>query len=450
MPRKLLAILSINLLVFAVALLTAGSALNGQNQRFVPVNPKPGTNGQPATGVGFQNNGAPAYQVASLSPGQTYVVPNQYNAPMQPQAGFNGFATQPTATNGPYNAGFQTAAYQVAQVPPQYQPQQFPQQQFQQPYPQQYPQQFQQGQPYYAPQNYFAQNQNPYGYNTGSQQMWTIQGNALYMTRTKSSSFPLLLDGGGATVVNADQMDFGWHFGFDVAASRRIGDYLNIEMRYFQIDGWDAMFSSPFVATDAIATNPPSPILVPGTVDYFYQSSIHSAEINLVNRLLPNESFRVSLGFRWMELSENLLQTFNPAAVLFEVDTNNHLYGLQLGGDVVLYHGNRFNVASWIKGGIYANVADQSTSITGGPVFVNGARETSPAFVGETGLMADFALTQSISLIGGYQLMWVSGVALASDQIPNMGPVLGGLVPTGLDQSDAFYHGAIFGVDIHW
>ncbi len=440
MPKYPPTVLKINLLIGFVALTCASNALSAQNPRFVPINPRPDM-ANPQLANGYQNNGAPAYQMAALNPGQTYVVPNQYNPPIQPQAGFNGFASQPTVTNGPYNAGYQAAAYQVAQVPQQYQQQQFQQQ---------FPQQFPQAQPYYTPQNYLAPSPYPNGFNTGYQQLWTLQGNGLYMTRGNSSSFPLLLDGGGATVVNADQMDFGWNVGFDVALSRRLGDNQNIEMRYFQIDGWDAVFSSPFVGTDAIATSPPSTLFVAGTVDYLYQSSIHSAEINLVNRLLPNESFRLSLGFRWMELSENLLQTFSPAAVLFEIDTNNHLYGLQLGGDAVLFHGNRFNVAGWIKGGIYANVADQSSAITGGPVFSNGAGETTPAFVGETGLIADFALTQSISLVGGYQLMWVSGVALAADQLPNMSSALTGLVPTGLDQSDVFYHGAIFGVDIHW
>jgi hypothetical protein len=408
MPMKLPAAMKINLVLVAVALFSACLA-------------------NPQLANGYQSNGPPAYQLAALGPGQTFVVPGQYYPPMQSQA------------------GFQTAAYQVAQIPQQYQ-----QPPFQQPFPQQYPQQFPQVQPGYTPQNYLAPSPYPCGYDTVCQLLWTVQLNALYMTRGKSSSFPLLLDGGGATVINADQLDFGWETGFDVALSRRWGDNLNIELRYFQIDGWDAMLSSPFVATDALATNPPSPFGAAGTVDYFYESSIRSAEINLVNRLLPNESFRLSLGFRWMQISENLSQTFSPAAAVFDIDTGNNLYGLQLGGDAVLYRGILFNVAGWIKSGIYANVADQSTSIIGGPAVSNGIGETTPAFVGETGLLADFALTQSISLFGGYQLLWVSGAALAADQLPNMSSVLTGLVPTGLDQSDVFYHGAIFGVDIHW
>lgn len=408
MPMKLPAVMKLDLVLVAVALFFLCFA-------------------NPQLANGYQSNGPPANQLAALGPGQTFVVPGQYYPPMQPQA------------------GFQTAAYQVAQIPQQYQQPPSPQS-----FPQQYPQQFPPTQPCYTPQNYLAPNQYPYGYDTGGQLLWTAQLNALYMARGKSSGIPLLLDGGGATVVNADQLDFGWETGFDVALSRRWSDYHNIELRYFQIDGWDAMLSSPFVATDAIATSPPSPLGVAGTVDYLYESSIRSAEINLVNRLLPNESFRLALGFRWMQINENLSQTFLPVASVFDIDTGNNLYGLQLGGDVVLYRGIRFNVAGWIKSGIYANVADQSTSIVGGPVVSNEIGETTPAFIGEAGLVADFALTQSISLIGGYQLLWVSGAALAADQLPNMSSALTGLVPTGLDQSDVFYHGAILGVDIHW
>ncbi len=408
MPMKLPAVMKIDLVLVAAALFSAFFA-------------------NPQLANGYQSNGPPANQLAALGPGQTFVVPGQYYPPMQPQA------------------SLQTPVYQVAQLP-----QQFQQPPFQQPFPQQYPQQFPQTQPVYTPQNYLAPNPYAYGCNTAHQLLWTAQLNALYMARGKSSSFPMLLDGGGATVVNADQLDFGWETGFDVALSRRWNDYQNIELRYFQIDGWDAMLSSPFVATDAIATSPPSPIGFAGTVDYFYESLMRSAEINLVNRLSPVESFRLALGFRWMQINENLSQTFLPVASVFEIDTSNNLYGLQLGGDAVLYRGIRFNVAGWIKSGIYANVADQSTSIMGGPVVSNGIGETTAAFIGETGLLADFELTQSISLIGGYQLLWVSGAALAADQLPNMSSALTGLVPTGLDQSDVFYHGAIVGVDIHW
>jgi hypothetical protein len=383
--------------------------------------------------------------------------------------------------------------YNVAQVPQQFappqqftppqqytQPQQFaPPQQFAQPQqftqqaiPQQQFPQVQPGQPVYVPQNYAAPGvQQSYPVmdscnqflNCNPQTTWTTQFNGLYMTRTKSSSFPLLIDLPGDTLVDAADLDYGWNTGFDVALSRRLRNGSNFELRYFQIDGWTAILSNPFLEDDAIATNPPTllldPGLDPGIADYDARSSLHSFEINLVDRSVNNERIQFAIGFRWMEVNENLAQSFtriDPIEFfdieLFNINTNNHLYGLQFGANGVFIEGNRFNMVGWGKAGVYANVSDQTTTVTiAGPLVVtNGAKNTTTSFVGETGLLGEFQLFPRASLVGGYQLLWVSGAALAPDQLPNMSSILGGLVPTGVDQSTAFYHGLFAGVDVHW
>ncbi len=429
MQQKKSAVWHVTALAIAMAVWGGNGRVSAQLPQLVPINPQPG-----ATYNGYANNG-PVYHTAGLG---TVQVPTA-SVPQMP-AGVNGFPIQNAGTGGYTGGAYAPPVYYVAQAPPLY-----PQVPGPQP-------------GVYVPQNYVTPAAQPYpvwnpyptGYAGQPQNLWDAQINALYMTRSKESSFPLLLDGGGATLVNADQLDFGWQWGFDVGLSRKLGAYQNFELRYFQISPWTAQLSSPFVAGDALATNPPTTIFAMGTVDYLYRSSVYSFELNLVSRLMATDRVRLALGFRWMELSENLTQSFTPSGTALVVDTNNHLYGLQIAGDGVLINANRFSVVTWVKGGIYANVADQSTDFTGGPVISNGARATTAAFVGETGLMGDFAITQCVSIIGGYQLLWVSGAALAADQIPNMGTGLGGFVPTGLDQSDLYYHGAIFGLDFRW
>ena len=46
----------------------------------------------------------------------------------------------------------------------------------------------------------------------------------------------------------------------------------------------------------------------PGTASYLADSSLYSFEANFVDRQLGGERFRLAIGFRWMEVSENLAQ----------------------------------------------------------------------------------------------------------------------------------------------
>ncbi len=453
-----------------------------ETPQLVPVSPNPGRQ----TNSGFQSydNATPVFVQPTINTAQYPVVQPvnntaqypvvqaQYVQPVRQSAGNDPFTLQSQPTIATTAAPYPGPNYRVAQVPQQ-QPQPPPSQliqpaqspQFQ--VPQQIPPGLTQT-PAYVPQNYAA----PVPFNPGfttnpcqpcyiacpPQPLWAAQGNVLYMTRTKSSSFPLLIDGGGATLFNANELDFGWKTGYDVALSRKFRSGINFELRYFQIDGWTAVNGAPYAVGDAIATNLPTPLIGPGTIDYVSDSSIHSFEMNLINQARLSEKFRLSIGFRWVELSDNLVQTFSPTGSTFDINTNNHLYGLQLGSDGVIFTsaGGGFNVVVWGKSGVYANVGDQSSVVSGGPALyggpsvANGARKTTASYIGESGLLGDFQLTQCISVIGGYQLIWISGTALAADQLPNMSSALTGLDPTGLDQSGAFYHGAFLGVDVRW
>ena len=455
--------------VAVIALYFASPHAYGQTPGFVPYNPNavyttnsygyqastpsapPQILQQPAVVDPFAVQRPPAFGNAGISSPRPV-----YNVAQVPQQ----FAPPPQFTPPQQFTQPQTFTQPQQFAPPQQfvQPQQFTQQAIPQ---QQFPQ-VQPGQPVYVPQNYAApgmQQSNPVldscnqFLNCNPQSTWTTQFNWLYMTRTKSSSFPLLIDAGGSTLVNAKDLDYGWNSGFDVALSRKTRNGSNVELRYFQINGWTADFSAPFVATNAIATNLPSPLAGAGTVNYLGQSALYSFEINLVDRSVNNERMQFSLGFRWLELSENLAQTFTPGGPpdTFIIDTNNHLYGGQLGLQGVFYDGPRLNVIGWGKAGLYANVADQSTDVVSGMVLLsNGARDTAASLVAETGALLEYKMFPRASLIGGYQLLWISGGALAPDQLPNMDSIAAGLVPTGLDQSTAFYHGLFAGVDVHW
>ena len=448
-------------LVVAIVSMAYARSADAQIQPMVPVTPRAGTQTQVAaqtinqpvipsgTQTNTQNTNAwrpiqPAtqgYRIASASQPIYGATQPSY----QPRAGFDGFAVNSVPAFGVMNATYNPPVYQVAQLPQQG-----------------IPQQYAQPPPVYVPQSYVTPGTQPYpGLGAGNpaqfgfnnfQPLWTGQLSVLYMTRTESSSFPLLINGGGMTVVDANQLDFGWTSGYDIGLSRKYGPSMNFELRYFQIDGWTALYSSPFAGTDALTTSPLTPTVIPGTVNYFYDSLLRSFEANFVNRLSTYGSGRLAIGFRWLTVRENLLQTFATALPMdptYNISTKNNLYGLQLGSDGTCYNNRRFAVNWWIKGGVYANVGSQDSTVdTFG--LATGIDKTTVAFMGETGLIADFQLFPNVSLIGGYQLLYISGVALAADQQLNMSSFASGLVPARLDHSDVFYHGALVGIDFHW
>ena len=67
--------------------------------------------------------------------------------------------------------------------------------------------------------------------------------------------------------------------------------------------------------------------------------------------------------------------------------------------------------------------------------------------LGELGFMANYRWTDRISLYGGYQLMWIEGVALAPEQLDTFTVAGGG--PSGIAFGGSpFYHGANGGLQI--
>ena len=427
-------------LVFSIAAVEA--------QSMVPVAPRPSAPQGTYTQVAAQNS-QPA--IVPSNPQATNnawrAIPPSgagYQATANPagffqQPSFDGFATQSAPPFGMINTAYGAPQYQVAQVPGAYP----------------------QNTPVYVPQSYVAPGTQPYmGQIPGQcgpnmfQPLWTAQLNYLYMERRKSNSIPLLYDNLGNVKFDDDQLDFGWKGGWDIALSRRTGPNSNFELRYFQLRDWSASGEADVVFGDYIPTNPVTFLQADGKMNFQSASNLNSFEANFVNRGMTASRFRFALGFRWIEVSEDL--SFNQEILgtmeTLSIDTNNHLYGLQLGGDGVLFNTGCLSVAAWLKGGIYANWNDQATffTIDENVIVYQGKTRTTASFMGETGLMADWAILPSVSIVGGYQILYIAGLALAPDQIGHMSSLNTGLVPAEVDQSDAFYHGALIGVDVHW
>jgi hypothetical protein len=281
---------------------------------------------------------------------------------------------------------------------------------------------------------------------------WTFRLGAVIMKRSNPNAFPIFSANiGGATLVDAADYRFHYRGGLDVGATRTIRDDLAFDFRYFAIDSWTAAQTNPLPAGGSVLN-----IALPVTFFGFnpanstYGSNLYSTEFNLRRN---HGWLQTYLGYRYVELNEDLnFQLLNSPNALYSESADNRMHGLQFGANANVWNnGNRFRLDSWIKAGIYYDLIRHRSQIEfppGSPIFtpVN-QRDNNTAFLGEIGLVGVYQLTDAIAIRGGYQLLWLDGAALASEQVRTSNVLTG----TGAYvHGDVFFHGALVGVEAQW
>jgi len=292
---------------------------------------------------------------------------------------------------------------------------------------------------------------------------WTFSADGLIMMRSAPDSVALLRTGmlqGGDVVLNANDLDFdtsgGWRFG-----AQRTGQCCDLEIVYFQMDGFEAVTTVPGeveMVTDRDGAH--LSIIAPWVE---YRSRLYNSEFNL--RRPRNEWLTLLIGLRFLELDEDykvaglsddnvpiggdeVLETFSQRA-------KNCLYGVQIGADGLLFSRGRLSVQGLLKAGIYGNHADQlAVQFDGHDDETRQlySERGEVAFVGDLALTGKYQISEHLAFRAGYQLMWLDGVATATNQIRSndfgIGP--GGAssrVDTG---NTVFYHGAVLGGEMTW
>ena len=122
------------------------------------------------------------------------------------------------------------------------------------------------------------------------------------------------------------------------------------------------------------------------------------------------------------------------------------MYGLQLGADADLWT-SKDGCCAFVcnsKAGVYYSDMNLDTfPNAAGAVTLGSASDSSEggAFVGELGLLMRVQATRRLSFDAGYNLLYITSVALAGDQLQNtdMQPSL--TATTSLDSGDVLYHG---------
>ena len=136
----------------------------------------------------------------------------------------------------------------------------------------------------------------------------------------------------------------------------------------------------------------------------------------------------------------------------YRIDTQNDLVGIQIGADVI-QHGRRWEWGFQAKAAPMVNFAEQNSHLLaeGNPSFVNTERrwegsEGKIAFLGEVGMRGKYWLTPAAAVSAAYNAYWLTGVAMAPEQLTFA------TFPTGQvnDEHLVFMHGLSLGLELNY
>ena len=306
----------------------------------------------------------------------------------------------------------------------------------------------------------------------------------LVETVPRSVKFPDLFTTPGTEVLNSNDLQQGFCGGPRLGLIRHDDSGYDLELSYFQIHGWlgdrtvEPGDPAAWLVMRApglwLATTVPGGL--PGWIQtnqyslrervwegmaWQYGSELDNAEFNV--RWKPCSRVTVLAGFRWVNLQEDLVGALDPPTVgseppFWNTTTTNNLYGFQIGADGKIVERGRFSMDALLKAGIFDDYAEETTqvSVIHKTVYQASASTNHAAFVGKTALQCKYQVAKGLSLIAGYEVIWLEGVALAPGQIQETYTITrypithpyGSVQALGVNcNSGAFYQGATVGLE---
>lgn len=301
---------------------------------------------------------------------------------------------------------------------------------------------------------------------------WSLESSSLILFRSDPSSNELIEGiGNPSNSVNADDLSYGTAYGFQLQLERQLTQRTRFEARYFGTDDFSenasqATTPNQLFDPQLLDVGLPLPRLAGTSIQSRLASKLYSAELNMNHEV--TENIEAIAGFRYVRLKDSLSLNIPdaetpllgfPVPTSLESEASNDLFGAQLGARARLWSSSRFSLSTDFKGGVYGNGARQGSSITttlpllGDTVAFANDRDDTVAFVGEWTLQGNYRLTDRWSVDIGYQLLWIDGVAVGTEQLAASNyslPIVGG-PGNGIDSHDhVFYQGIMLGVDYVW
>ena len=283
---------------------------------------------------------------------------------------------------------------------------------------------------------------------------WVATADAIFLQRSAPNSRQLLYDPGTASeLLDASNLGFSMNAGPRVSLRRDDPAGLGLELAYFSVDGWRSSANFPssaflygvgYLSIDDAMTTPVT------DAQFQYTSRLYSGEVNL--RYSLNPWLTPLVGLRWVDFEDQYAANGQTLSGPFNemVRGHNHLYGSQLGLDARLFdRPTPFQLGVLAKAGLYANAASQNNDYADTlNSFSARASDSHLAFQGEIGVTVSYEVVKHFTLHAGYQVMWLTGVALAPNQIAatDFGSAQASVNTTGT----LFCHGASAGLEVAW
>jgi hypothetical protein len=299
---------------------------------------------------------------------------------------------------------------------------------------------------------------------------WTAAADFIILQRIGSVAYPLVetvpADQSpdtypGAEALNAADLHQGFSGGPRLDLIHHGDQDADLEVVYFQIDGWDGYRGIGPTPDDWLVMKAPGGFVqtqdnkAEQFMAWGYTSRLYNAEVNA--RWEHWRRVTLLAGFRWVNLTEGLLGTMPPERTVpfWNTQTKNNLYGLQIGAEAKLLERGRFSIACIEKAGLFDNHAEETTTASIYRILFGESDATDHlAFVGEIGVQCKYQITPRLSLRAGYEALWLQGVALAPGQIAQTVTHHGGHLPQEISLqplgvacgSGVLYHGATAGL----
>lgn len=325
---------------------------------------------------------------------------------------------------------------------------------------------------------------------------WYGYAEALFLQRTNcSTDQPIIVNLRGPnntvlpiadapTVLSTSDLNFDFEPGVRVVLGHRLCNGWGIEGGYLGLFDADTSAFVEAGGEDPIYTFPGGlgSANVFGDVDRVwvdYSSSLQSAELNFVccnGCCNPCEegkgkskgegcgwnmycrTFEWLVGFRYVNWREHLrihgerFETSDFESGVYDIRTSSNLYGPQVGARF-RHWGKKWGWEATGKAGIFGCDAQQEQYVIDWqdytfPDRTHSVSDGQVAFLGELNLTAIYRLNDVWNLRAGYNVIWLTGVALAPDQLD-----FSGEVPAGnqiASDGGVFLHGVNVGLEARW
>lgn len=294
------------------------------------------------------------------------------------------------------------------------------------------------------------------GWDSPCQPCLSITAEALFLQLNRAGNQTLVINNvTDDPVLTSDALKHNMVGGPRLGLRRTLCSGSTLEVSYFGLHEWESIAA----VIGASNLSLPAP-LGPATDDFSaagimtasLTSRIHNAEFNLI-RPTTCPGLAILGGFRYFNLDEGF--NLNSEDLLdgtsdYHISTDNNLYGAQIGASLK-HEWSHVELEFIGKVGLFGAESRQRTFLADNDnttilrdTSVRGGQE---AFVGELGFNGTLHLTQSLYCRAGYNLIWVDGVARATDQLDF---TTSALSSTTLSSGSAFLHGVNVGLEARW